>query len=161
MIKIWGFSFLLFKLKIQQFRGLGMTCEWMRRHRNYIVISSRWNIRFSQNLLISNTKNLLTRLLKKTPPARLDSEYFRKDLLKTSLSFCGLKETLLNLKYVIFFCFRTQNTKWLGFSDRSSSSVRLRYSQRHPVNSFPFFLFQKSKNNLKNTSKEMILSDEL
>ena len=105
MIKIWGFSFLLFKLKIQQFRGLGMTCEWMRRLRNYIVISSRWNIRFSQHLLISNTNNLLTRLLQKTPPARLDSEYFRKDLLKTSLSFCGQKETLLSLKYVIFSAF--------------------------------------------------------
>ena len=47
MVKIWSFSFLSLKLKIKQFRELGMTCEWMRWHWNYEVKSLSFRVAMS------------------------------------------------------------------------------------------------------------------
>ena len=83
MVKIWSFSFLSLKLKIKQFRELGMTCEWMRWHWNYEVKSLSFRVAMSVLSILPHFEHWEFI----NPPflwdlhSRLDSEYLRKDVL--------------------------------------------------------------------------------
>ena len=101
MVKIWSFSFLSLKLKIKQFRELGMTCEWMRWHWNYEVKSLSFRVAMSVLSILphfSNTENLSTRLFYKTStPA-----WTRNTSEKMSFRVVSSKFKICNF----FFCFR-------------------------------------------------------